>query len=134
MREIKFRGISEDEWAYGLLKKVDEWEVMDNEKFNYLIQTDKKVEGEYDEYFITDDSSIGQYIGLKDKNRKEIYEGDIVKITYSDGSFEIGVIKYFERDIRYMLEINKNAWGLIGKNNLEVIGNIHDNPELLKEE
>lgn len=59
MRTIKFRGKSEEDWIYGLLKKVNEGDTEHGEPFNYLIQTNKKEEyGEFEEYFITDDNTI----------------------------------------------------------------------------
>ena len=75
--------------------------------------------------------TIGQYTGLHDKNGKEIYEGDIVKIKYRDE--DIGKVIYehngFSIDVTNM---NKNYGRVSFVNNfMEVIGNIYDNPELL---
>lgn len=72
-----------------------------------------------------------QYTGLHDKNGKEIYEGDIVKIKYRDE--DIGKVIYehngFSIDVTNM---NKNYGRVSFVNNfMEVIGNIYDNPELL---
>jgi len=77
------------------------------------------------------------YTGLKDKNKKEIYEGDIVvkihdgkkmqksEVKFEDGSFGIND---YSADGKMML------WALRGRSHLfEIIGNIHENPELCNE-
>lgn len=76
-----------------------------------------------------DNFSIQQYTGLKDKNNKEIYEGDICKCR-GLGTIETVIVK----DIR-QIPVQVSAWPTIyGKENgeCEVIGNIYQNPELLK--
>lgn len=77
-------------------------------------------------------STIGQYIGLNDKNGKKIFEGDIVT-GYFDHEKIIGYIFYGE-DATFFIQRN-GLYG-IGLNNatdwLSVIGNIHDNPELIE--
>ena len=74
--------------------------------------------------------TVGQYTGLTDKNGKKIFEGDIINIVYPDTIVRNAVINYvgasFYGDNRFDL------WELDGYISLEVIGNIHDNPELLK--
>ena len=74
-----------------------------------------------------DPETVGQYTGLTDKNGKMICEGDIVKY---DGNYSIGyvngVYRLFNESGFYSVSVH-NYYSY-----LEVIGNIHDNPELLK--
>lgn len=77
-----------------------------------------------------------QCTGLKDKNGKLIYEGDIVRAIYSDGITEFGLPIYHNRQGGFSVGFyNSDAGWLdedfVGK--VEVIGNIHENPELLEE-
>ena len=83
-----------------------------------------------------DVNTIGQYTGLHDKNGKEIYEGDIIQIL--GGEYEQGFYEWNEKvqikDLIYdgfnlMMTISQ-----IGNKAIEVIGNIYENPELLKED
>jgi uncharacterized phage protein (TIGR01671 family) len=81
------------------------------------------------EKFLNRNFKIMQFTGLKDKNEKEIYEGDVVKDVGI-----IGEIIYVECSFRINPEGNKKiefTESLLNYDNLEVIGNIHENPELL---
>ena len=140
-REIKFRGkmIPGNEWIFGTILRIPAPPVCfgKSETDKYYIQFPdprympdwnmpyKMVQGE------VNPDTIGQYTDLHDKNGKEIYEGDIVKIKYRDE--DIGKVIYehngFSIDVTNM---NKNYGRVSFVNNfMEVIGNIYDNPELL---
>lgn len=71
---------------------------------------------------------IEQYTGLEDKNGKEIYEGDIVKYVFGNKPIRFDVGRY------WLGETLDDLFGAELRYDLEVIGNIHENPELLKEE
>ena len=110
MREIKFRGRNNNKWVYG-----------------YYVNTHGRAriifedyEGHYCEEEV-EPKTVGQYTGLKDKNGKEIYEGDIVK----------------HLKLNELLKVVYSHWGFMAKNSnrnihlpnisVEIVSNIHEN-------
>ena len=125
MRNIKFRAWDTENKE---MLKVQELDFEDTFYGGRLsIRVDK-----YNDYFDMEDMILMQYTGLKDKNGKEIYEGDIVKSYYyipnQDGTegerYTIKLIAFDETLCKYNIDMFEN---------LEVIGNVLDNPELLEE-
>lgn len=135
MREILFRGKREDnrEWVEGSLSlEYGEATQDGNRKVDYRI-LGMRCDCDY-----VIPETVGQYTGLTDKKGKKIFEGDIVKdhesglygevvfATAQDG-FD-GMSGFMVDDINDGLQNYNGFWHLV-----EIIGNIHDNPELLKE-
>jgi len=85
-----------------------------------------------------DPATVGQFTGLVDKNGVKIFEGDVVESPCG----EIGVVEYFEEDAMFIIDFpitqGHSSWtasfGDFDGEEMTVIGNIHDTPELAKEE
>ena len=139
MREILFRGkrLDSGKWVDGLLVFKNEIRVFTTHKWY-----DDGEEGEYD---TTEDlrvipETVGQYTGLKDRNGTKIFEGDIVeftdKYTRKKGRAEIVFEAFKWKYSGCYYGGNPIVWLCIddGSIEFEIIGNIHDNPELLEVE
>ena len=117
-RKIKFRGKKHtDEWLYGDLVHST-----DNKIFIYPLDC----EGLFLQNEV-DTNTIGQFTGLYDKNGREIYEGDIVKSTFTT------YIVTWDKECACFSLKEDNTPHLLADyiDDIEVFGNIYDNPELL---
>ncbi|GAB7387413.1 YopX family protein [Bacillaceae bacterium] len=110
MREIKFRV-----W-HKPSKTMFDWEKVKNNTFR-IVEDDQL--------------SVMQYTGLKDRNGKEIYEGDIVSDEYGN----VAPIEWVQEIAQFlvMYESEPQEIGEWCTNAFEVIGNIYENPELLEQ-
>lgn len=103
-KELKFRAldIKREKWIYFYL----------GENFNYIVDT------------------VGQYIGRKDENKKEIYEGDLIKAHGSH--WYVNEARVYLGIDGAQIEIGTDWISLSSANRVEIIGNIHQNKELLE--
>jgi uncharacterized phage protein (TIGR01671 family) len=157
MREYKFRGkrIDNGEWVYGYYF-IEERDIEDGIIWRDIPQIQQRY-GDHFQYFDVDLATVGQYTGLPDKNSKESYEHDIVKIYIHNGLypdewiaeivFEKGqfgirygdLYKEFYPLAAFFKSTKKEYIPNVGEVTIEsepmfeVIGNPWDNPELLKE-
>ena len=130
MREILFRGKRKNtgEWLEGNYVHASEGEGT-YEYEQHFIQIVPRYGGLGAAYEVIPET-VGQWTGLTDKNGKKIFEGDIVY----NGSGDPGIVKWFYGSFVIHFT-NGDVWDVsqyIKEEYTEVIGNIHDNPELLE--
>ena len=144
MREILFRGkrIDNGEWVYGYV--FDDGMADNKQVFVGGLTVSDAKRNTCDRYEVgldfeeVDPTTIGQYTGLADKNGAKIFEGDVVLVNWfgDNGKFVVGYEggSFFPYQIGCKFNFN-SLWDVWSQDYdgtiMEVIGNIHDNPDLL---
>ena len=131
MREIVFRGKSVEtgEWVYGYFVgyRAETYIFEPKEVHNGI-----DLGGYLDCCKMTevDPATVGQYTGLKDKNGKRIFEGDVFEWGYA-GVKEFRYVIVYDAELASF--VGERHYGFVSLNgiDIEIIGNIHDNPDLL---
>lgn len=127
MRTIKFRGkkVTNGVWVHGCL-------VYSNEIDAAIYYQNGNGSVKVMDWVYVNPDTVGQFTGLYDKNKKEIYEGDILKVPGLGEKIEVrfvrGVFAFLwngDLDDEAPINAPTQEWA-------EVIGNIHDNPKLIK--
>jgi len=145
MRQIKFRGkdLATDKWVYG--------DLIENQgRFFIYHSTSETTVKDDDDNKITivatevDNNTVGQFSGLRDNNGKGIYENDIftvngkypkvVKFVPEQAAFCVANIDDLDKDYIYPWRHPSSDWWNDFKREIIIIGNIHDNPDLLDNE
>lgn len=132
MREIKFRGkrLDNGKWESG--------DLLENQGRNFIYHatSESTIEDNDDGRIVVvavevDSSTVSQYTGLKDKNTRKVYEGDVLTakfesvgvVEWQNGCF---VVNFGDVDVFQISDCFDDSY------QMWVIGNIHDNPELLE--
>lgn len=136
-RVNKYRGLHNNEWVYGYYAAIGKGSVIiksNSESYYSVDENLQKRSG--NEIVDVKADTVGQYIGVDDKNGKEIYGGDIVKtnsgrlckvVWFSSPQYQGWDLMPIETKNPAPTEVD--FW-----NNLEVVGNVYENSDLLKEE
>ena len=130
-RVIKFRAWDKEEGK--MYTGIDLFSGDKAELYSHVLDTDQ---GEWD-YPSKENIHFMQFTGLKDKNGKEIYEGDILKtprnrkarVVFGNGAFWFVGFPFYEKSF---FDKQSKTWKSQNAEKWEVIGNIYENPELLK--
>lgn len=155
MRKVKFRGkltkqnIEEIKRVKRFFPQEDYEEIIETEWVAGSLVSDTWIIGSFDvedydvlgleNWFLVKSKTVGQYTNQKDIKGDLVCEGDVINVAeeFGGGSYTPIVIEYSERDDRFqaytVMNIDRKiGFDKISFNQYEIIGNIHDNPELLE--
>ena len=136
MRELKFRIWVNDEERYYDETDEESYQIIPNGQVTYTSEAYEEDGAFYtDTTNATDNVVVEQYTGLKDRYGEPIYEGDIIKYAWTRCNYIVAYRKY---DASFVLENDDREEIILfqynRQNDYEVIGTIHENPELLEED
>lgn len=134
-REVKFRGFNKknNKWLYG--------DLIHNRGLTLVCPVGIADPFATWEDFVVEPDSVGQFTGLYDFEGKEVYEWDIINdgefshiVSYSlnDARFVVIRIEHFTDEIERVMNMNRIYQERLKEYDKKVIGNIHDNPELME--
>jgi uncharacterized phage protein (TIGR01671 family) len=132
-RDIEFRGkdIRTGKWIYGYLRKI--WSSVDSRERFTICPAERFANDGFTDTGEVEviPETVGQYTGLKDKNGRKIFEGDIVSFNFHE-KIDVAVVLY--KETSFMLKTKTCIMFGLGcsLDSIEVIGNIHDNPKILE--
>lgn len=134
MREILFRAKREDngEWVYGYYVRLP-----DAAGAIHMMHVPARNPDECNATFYIDPKTLSQFTGLTDENGTKIFEGDIIQTYDPDEGY--AVVRYDDTETEFYADfVGDNVYyglgGTFRNDDLEVIGNIYDNPELIGED
>lgn len=143
-REIKFRAkaLKQDTWCYGSYFKHIKRQVspiddsLKNEDIEHLMISNGFADWNMPrriEAILINPDTVGQFIGFRDKNKKEIYEGDLIRINDKEDLYKVEWNEDNAAFILITIDFIKADFDCYYADELEVVGNVYDNPELIKE-
>jgi len=131
-REIKFRAWDKDK---NVFIPTDVWAIITNDFMALGVMIKDWENYKEGEYLYDNSQSVMQFTGLLDKNGKEIYEGDILERSSSDGKGNVmGRVYFDEGQFRIAWQPKEKGWNntlYVHLDGCYLIGNIYENPELI---
>lgn len=146
--KIEFRGkdIKTGEWRYGniihSLDTIDDFDsiIIPKTNNNMFASSDENSDLGFEGWYKIDPKTVGQYTNVNTHQEEKIFEGDIAKTSYIRA---YGIAEYATIPIIGVVEFLEGMWVINNRvndmiplwsetNEIEILGNIHDNPELLE--